>query len=131
MGLTAPVSVWAMPDMDRFAIGLSGLCAVHCLASTVLIALAASAGGLLLDPAIHEIGLVMAIAMGVVALGGGIFRHGTMMPAAVGALGLGMMAGATQLPHGIGGAQGVEVMWTLIGVGLLALGHALNQRAMR
>ncbi|MBA4048574.1 MAG: hypothetical protein C0476_08545 [Sphingomonas sp.] len=118
-------------DIDRLAIGISGLCAVHCLASTVLIALAASAGGLVLHPAIHEFGLVIAIMLGVIALGGGIMRHGAMVPAAVGALGLGMMAGATQLPHGAHYDGSAETFWTLIGVGLLAAGHALNQRVSR
>ncbi len=110
---------------DRLAIGLSGLCAVHCLATAVLVALAASAGGLLLSPVIHEVGLTVAIGLGAVALGRGIFQHGYMMPAAVGALGLGVMAGAISLPHDGSG----ETLFTLIGVGLLALGHDLNRRA--
>ena len=111
--------------LDRLAIGLSGLCLVHCLATSVFLALAASAGGLLLDPHIHEIGLVLAIIMGALALGRGIWTHGYMMPSAVGALGLGVMAGAISLPH-----DGSETLYTLIGVGLLALGHDLNRRAV-
>lgn len=116
---------WEQVDsrFDRFAIGLSSLCLAHCVASTVLLALA-SAAGALLHPAIHEIGLVLAIVFGVVALGRGIFMHGYMMPAAVGAFGLGMMAGALSLPHG-----GQEIIWTLVGVSVLALGHDLNRRA--
>lgn len=111
--------------VDRIAIGLSGLCAVHCFASAVLVALAASAGGLLLNPLVHEIGLAVAILLGALALGRGILMHGYMMPAAIGSLGLGVMAGAIQLPHD----GGAETLWTLIGVGLLALGHDLNHRA--
>jgi len=110
---------------DRAAIALSGLCAVHCLATAVLVALAASAGGLLLSPVIHEVGLSIAIGLGAIALGRGVLQHGYMMPAAVGALGLGVMAGAISLPHDGSG----ETLFTLIGVGLLALGHDLNRRA--
>jgi hypothetical protein len=110
---------------DRWAIGLSGLCAVHCLATSVLLALMSTAGGMLLNPLFHEIGLTLAIVLGVVALGRGVFDHGYMMPPAVGALGLGIMAGALSLPHGFGN----ETLWTLVGVGLLALGHDLNRRA--
>ena len=110
---------------DRLAIGLSGLCAVHCLATSVLVALAASAGGLLLNPAIHEVGLSIAIVLGAVALGRGMWQHGFMLPSAVGGLGLGVMAGAISLPHD--GSN--ETLFTLIGVGLLALGHDLNRRA--
>ncbi|URW76035.1 MerC domain-containing protein [Sphingomonas donggukensis] len=110
--------------LDRLAIGMSGLCMVHCLATAVLVALAASAGGLLLDPHIHEIGLAIAIPLGALALGRGIWTHGYMMPSAIGGLGLGVMAGALTLPH-----SEVEVLYTLIGVGTLALGHELNRRA--
>ena len=114
-----------LPGLDRFAMGLSGLCAVHCVASAVLVALAASAGGLLLHPIFHEVGLTIAILLGAVALGRGIFDHGYMAPAVTGALGLGMMAGAMSLPHG----NGQETLWTIIGVAVLALGHDLNRRA--
>lgn len=114
-----------LPRLDRFAIGLSGLCAVHCFASAVLVALAASAGGLLLNPIFHEVGLTIAIVLGAVALGRGIFEHGYMAPAVTGSFGLGIMAGAMQLPHG----DGAETLWTLIGVAILALGHDLNRRA--
>jgi hypothetical protein len=111
--------------IDRVAIGLSGLCLVHCLASTILLAVLASAGGLLLSPAIHEVGLLLAIGLGLVALGRGIIEHGFMMPAAVGGLGLGVMAGALSLPH-----DGAEVVYTIVGVAILALGHDLNRRAV-
>lgn len=108
---------------DRIAMGISGLCLVHCVATTVLLTVISSAGGLL-NPAIHEVGLTLAIGMGVIALGRGITTHGYMMPAVVGAFGLGIMAGALSLPHG-----GFEIFWTLIGVSLVALGHDLNRRA--
>ena len=112
--------------IDRLGIGLSGLCLVHCLASTVLVALLASAGGLLGSPHLHEVGLALAIPLGALALGRGIVDHGFMMPSSVGGLGLGVMMGALTLPHG-----GAEVLATLVGVGILALGHDLNRRASR
>jgi hypothetical protein len=112
--------------LDSWAIMLSGLCLVHCLSGAIIIGLAASAGGLLLDPLIHEIGLVLAIILGIVAIGRGAFRHGYLMPVAVGSLGIGAMAGALSLPHGE-----LEIVYTLLGVGLLALGHDLNRRAFR
>ena len=45
-----------------------------------------------------------------------------------GAFGLGMMAGALHLPHD---GSHAEALWTVIGVGVLALGHDLNARARR
>lgn len=109
------------PRLDRFAIGLSGLCMVHCLATTVLLALVASAGGAFGSPIIHEVGLSLAMVMGAVSLGRGIVEHGYSMPSAVGGLGLGVMAGALSLPH-----DGTEALYTILGVAILALGHRLN-----
>jgi len=119
------LSVGRSGAIDRLGIALSGLCLVHCLASTVILAVLASAGGVLLDPVIHEVGLVLAIALGLIALGRGLVEHGFMMPAAVGGLGLGVMAGALSMPH-----NGTEVMYTILGVAILALGHDLNRRAV-
>src|SRR3954468_4982238 len=111
--------------IDRMAIGLSGLCLVHCLASAIFVALLATAGGFLLNPAIHETGLVFAIALGIAALGRGILLHGFMMPSAIGGLGLGVMAGSLSLPEG-----GLGTIYTIVGVAILALGHDLNRRAV-
>ena len=112
--------------LDRWAIGLSGLCLVHCLATSVLLALMSAAGGVLLAPIFHEVGLACAIVLGAVALVRGAMAHGYMLPAAVGAFGLGIMAGALSLPHD---GSGAEALWTVFGVAVLALGHDLNHRA--
>ena len=110
---------------DRLAIGLSGLCLVHCVASAVLLTLVASAGGLLLHPVFHEAGLTLAILLGIVGLGRGIHEHGFMLPASIGGLGIGIMAGALTLGHG-----GGELVYSVVGVLVLALGHDLNRRAV-
>jgi MerC mercury resistance protein len=117
------MSLLAIPNrrLDRYAIGLSGLCLVHCLATSVLLALLSAAGGILGAPIIHEVGLGLAMIMGAIALGRGILEHGYSMPSAVGGLGLGVMAGALTLPH-----DGTEAVYTVVGVGILALGHRLN-----
>lgn len=110
--------------LDRIAMGLSGLCLVHCVATAILLGLLASAGGFLGSPIIHEVGLTLAMIIGAIALGKGILQHGFMMPSAIGALGLGVMAGALSLPHG-----GNEPIYTVIGVMILGLGHRLNVMA--
>ncbi len=111
--------------IDRMGIALSGLCVVHCLTSAIALALLASAGGVLVDHRLHAVGLVLAIALGLVALGRGIVQHGFMMPASIGGLGLGVMTGALTLPH-----DGGEIVYTILGVAILALGHDLNRRAV-
>lgn len=110
--------------IDRIAIALSGLCVAHCFLTAVVLGLLASAGGIFESPIFHEAGLVIAILLGAVALGHGAIVHGYMMPAAIGSLGLGVMAGALTMDHG---AQ--ESLYTLAGVAILALGHDLNHRA--
>ena len=117
------MSLIAIPThrLDRMAIGLSGLCIVHCLATTVFLALLASAGSILGAEWVHELGLGLAMIMGAISLGRGILEHGYSMPSAVGGLGLGVMAGALTLPH-----NGSEALYTVVGVGILALGHRLN-----
>lgn len=112
--------------LDRLAIALSGMCVAHCFGTAVLLGVLASAGGIFDNPLFHEIGLVLAILLGAVALGHGAMAHGFMMPAAIGSLGLGIMAGALTLHHGW-----QESAYTLLGVAILSLGHDLNHRAGR
>ena len=92
---------------------------------SVIVTLLASVGGMLLNPLIHEVGLSIAMGLGAVALGQGVLKHGYLIPAAVGSLGLGVMAGAMTLPH----EGGQETLYSIIGVMIVALGHDLNRRA--
>ncbi|MBJ7502056.1 MAG: MerC domain-containing protein, partial [Sphingopyxis sp.] len=79
---------------DQLAMGLSGLCLVHCLATTIFFASIASVGGVFLENHLfHEIGLIVAIGFALITLVSGVLSHGYMMPFAVGSFGLGMMAG--------------------------------------
>ena len=110
--------------LDRAAMTVSGLCVVHCIATAVFVAAAASVGGMLGAEWIHELGLVIAMTLGAIGLGRGVIQHGYVFPVAIGSLGLGVMAGALSLPHG-----GMEVVYTILGVSILALGHDLNFRA--
>jgi len=110
--------------LDRLAMGISGLCLVHCLGTAVLLGLISAAGTTLGAPWIHEVGLTLAMILGSFALGRGILEHGFMMPSAIGGLGLGVMAGALTLPH-----DGTEAAYTVAGVLILALGHRLNVMA--
>ena len=110
---------------DQLAMGLSGLCLVHCLATTVFFASIASVGGVFLENHLfHEIGLIVAIGFALITLVSGVLTHGYMTPFAVGSFGLGMMAGGLARPD-----DGSEVVATMIGVAVVALGHDLNRRA--
>jgi len=110
---------------DSIGMGLAGLCLLHCIGTTILVAFLASAGGLFFDHHIHEIGLLLAIGIGIIGLGQGLRRHRLIMPLVIGLVGIGLMAFALSLPHGM-----MEIFFTMVGVTILATGHFLNFRAV-
>ncbi|QGN55189.1 MerC domain-containing protein [Novosphingobium sp. Gsoil 351] len=108
---------------DRVGILLSGLCAVHCVATLVLVAVLGLGGGFLLNPALHRVGLALAIAVGGIALGLGIARHGRREPLLIGGAGLSLMSLALITGHGP-----AEAALTIAGVSLVAFAHWRNVR---
>ncbi|APG61787.1 hypothetical protein LPB140_01895 [Sphingorhabdus lutea] len=115
---------WRIWRWDGLGLGLSALCLAHCLATTFFFALMSSLGGAVGDPILHEIGLALAVIFGSLSLYQGVRKHGFIMPAAIGSLGIGAMLGALSIPHGSS-----ETLFTMVGVGLLGFGHVLNFRA--
>jgi len=109
--------------LDRFGILLSGACAVHCVLTVVLISALGLGGELLLSPAIHRVGLALAIVIGALGLGLGVRRHGRVGPIIIGAVGLALMALALVVGHGA-----EEAALTICGVALVALAHIRNVR---
>jgi len=105
---------------------LSGLCALHCVLSIVIVALLGIGGGLLLDPIIHRIGLVAATLIAAVAIGAGALRHRKAAPFVTAMTGLSFMGGGLAVPHGF-----EEAVLTIIGVTLVGIGHILNLRGAR
>lgn len=109
--------------LDSMAIGLSSLCLIHCVATVLLAATLASAGAALANPAWHEAGFTLAIAIGGVALGRGWFARRDWRPLVLGGAGLALMA------VGLIRAEGLpEIASTMAGVSLLAIAHRLNAR---
>jgi hypothetical protein len=113
--------------MDRWAIWLSAACVAHCLATTAAVALLSTAGGLLGNPLIHEVGLVLALGLGLLAFGRGMVAHRRLLPVVLGGSGLALMAAAIVVPHGH--SHLIESLLTIAGVVLLAAGHTVNRRA--
>lgn len=109
--------------LDRAGILLSGLCAVHCVLGVVLVSVLGLGGGALLAPAIHEVGLALAILVGIVTLGLGLRRHGRLGPLAMGACGIALMTAALMVGHGV-----PEAALTIAGVALVAAAHIRNLR---
>lgn len=109
--------------LDRVGVFLSGLCALHCLLGLLLVSVLGLGGELLLAPAIHEVGLALAILVGVLTLGLGMLRHGRGGPLVLGLCGIALMAAALATGHGP-----YEAILTLAGVVLLAIAHIRNLR---
>lgn len=110
-------------NLDRMAVGLSGLCLLHCIASVVLVSAVSVLGDALGDPAIHRVGLTAATLLACIALGQGYRAHRAIGPAIVGVAGIVLMALGLIASHGL-----AEVAATITGVTLLAVAHLLNTR---
>lgn len=113
-----------VPALDRMAVGLSGLCVVHCLLSVAFVALLSGAGTFLTNPLIHRFGLFGAIVLAAFALGQGYRSHRALRPALIGVTGIAVMTLGLIAPHGWG-----EVAATVVGVCVLATAHLMNARA--
>ena len=109
--------------LDRAGMLLSCLCAVHCVLGIVIVAGLGLSGGLLLDPIIHRIGLLLATIIAAVAIGFGAIQHRRAAPFVVAMTGLSFMGGGLAVEHGV-----EEAVLTIIGVTLVAAGHVLNLR---
>ena len=107
--------------LDRVGVLLSGACAVHCVLSVLLVSVLGLGGEALLSPAIHRVGLVLAVLIGAIALGYGVRRHGRTGPMIVGGVGLGLMTLAVFVGHGF-----AEAVLTICGVSLVAAAHIWN-----
>lgn len=110
--------------LDRAAIGLSALCAVHCLVSVVLIAGLSVAGTIWTDPLVHRLGMFGAVLLAAIAFGPSLLRERLTRGLAVGLVGLALMALGLVVPHGW-----PEIAATIAGATLLAVAHLMNTRA--
>ncbi|EMD84102.1 MerC domain-containing protein [Pacificimonas flava] len=112
--------------LDRVAIGLSGLCLVHCLFGALLVAFMSASGSIFLGHNVHQVGLLVAIPLAIAGLVGGAIGHRRWEAVAIGGFGLGAMAGALVSAHGPR-----EVLLTVLGVILVGIAHAMNLRWSR
>lgn len=109
--------------LDRAGVLLSGLCALHCAATILVVSGIGIGSHFLLHPAIHKFGLLIAALVAGVAIGWGALQHRRPAPFVVAMMGLTFMGGALAAPHGV-----PEAILSIIGVALVAFGHILNLR---
>ena len=117
-------SIW-----DRLGIGLSGLCAVHCLLTSILLAvLPLWSLAFQVEAWVHPVFAVLLIPTTLLAIRRAV-RHGH--PKAVTvllAVGLVVILAALVAGHGAGAGVWVEALVTLFGSSLLITGHWRNWR---
>ncbi|WP_340588253.1 MerC domain-containing protein [Erythrobacter alti] len=119
----AQIAPWIRGKLDRVGIFLSALCLLHCVVGLLLVAGMGLGATFFLDPAIHKFGLLLATIVAGVAIGMGAVRHRRAGPFVIAMTGLSFMGGALAVGHGP-----EEAVLTMIGVGLVAVGHLLNLR---
>lgn len=112
---------------DKLAIGLSLLCAVHCLAFPLAMIWLPSIAALKLDgEAFHVWMLVAVIPTSVYALTMGCMKHKRYQLLFLGFIGLAFLISAVLLEETVGVSG--EKWLTVIGATLMAIGHYLNFR---
>ncbi len=117
--------------LDRLAILLSSVCAVHCLLLPVAITLLPIMQGSLLDEAsFHVVFLFLVVPTSVIALSVGCRKHKNLKTAALGTLGLGILIVASIWGHELVGYLGERLMVTAGGA-ILAISHIINYRLCR
>ena len=116
---------------DKLSISLSLLCAVHCLAVPVMLALLPSMAALQLDnEAFHYWMLLAVIPTSIYALTMGCKRHRHFRLLIVGGTGLALLVLAVMLGEEIIGESGEKIL-TVIGASFVAGGHFWNFRLCR
>ena len=117
------VQVWT----DKMAIGLSALCAFHCLLLPFVLVLFPALVGLpLTGESFHLSLLFIVIPSSAIALYLGCKKHNRKNMLMVGGLGLAFMVLAVLLGHDIG--EWFEKSFTLIGATLVAIAHFMNYK---
>lgn len=116
---------------DKTAIGLSSLCAIHCLALPVLITLAPSLSTLgFAEESFHLWMVVFVLPVSVFALTLGCRRHASYALLVPGVIGLAVLVWAALFGHVLFGESGERIA-TLAGAALIAYAHWRNFRLCR
>ena len=117
------------PTADRAAIGLSLLCAVHCLLLPIAVALSPTVAALGIDDeSFHQWMIVGVLPISVFALYLGCVKHRNYRILSIGVAGLLVLGLTILLGHETLGETGEKAM-TLLGALLISISHWRNYRA--
>lgn len=113
---------------DKAAISLSLLCAIHCLLAPLAMVLLPTAVAVSMsDEALHLWILVAVVPISTIALTLGCKKHKRYRLLVVGGMGLLVLCAAALLGHEIL-SERLEKLLTVIGAGIIAVGHFWNYR---
>lgn len=126
---------------DRFAILLSGICAIHCIALPVVasiipfLSITMEHGNVLHEFWFHQFILLFILPVSVIALISGYRFHRLLAPMMIASIGLAVLVGIALfaeyfIDHDIV-SDGGETIITVVGGIIHALGHLLNVTATR
>ena len=117
--------------LDRFSIGLSALCIVHCVAIPLLISVAPLlASFAFADESFHIALIALVVPTSAVALSLGCRKHRSWRIPTLGLLGVTILLSAA-VGGGILFGEVGETSLTVLGALVIALAHLLNYRACR
>ena len=115
-------------NVDNIAIGFSVACALHCLLLPVaVIFLPAISSTFLGSEDFHKALLYFVVPSSAIALFLGCKMHGKNHVYVYGAVGVGTLLIASFFGHDLFGESG-EKLLTLLGAGIVSLGHIKNQK---
>ena len=115
-------------NFDNIAIGFSVVCALHCLLLPIaVIFLPAISSTFLGSEDFHKTLLYFVIPSSIIALSLGCKMHGKYNVYLYGIFGIGTLLIASIFGHDYFGENG-EIILTLIGAGIISLGHLKNQK---
>ncbi len=113
---------------DKFAISLSLMCVIHCLALPVLLALLPGMAVLQLDNEAFHLWMVVAVLpTSIYALTLGCKQHKRYQLLILGTIGLALLVMALVLGEERIGEAGEKIL-TVLGAGFVAVGHWFNYR---
>ena len=114
--------------IDKTSITLSFLCAIHCLATPLIVVFLSTLAGLSLHDEAFHLWLVIAILpMSIYALTLGCKKHKRRRVLVLGGIGLLVLVITVLLGHDRLGENWEKIL-TIVGACLVALGHILNYR---
>ena len=116
--------------LDKSSVGLSTVCAVHCLLMPVAVVMLPSLAALPLLMSVFTCFLSFRLPLSTWALTMGCRKHKSWRLMAVGVVGLVLLVGAALAGHDLFGEL-IEKSATVIGAGLVALSHVMNFRECR